>query len=163
MNNQLLQATSENPVPAACYVRNAERNPELIEAQVRACRAYADAHGLSIADEHVSVDDGASGANFDRPGWQALQRSAAAGDPAFACVIVTEPSRVSRSADPNAHPTTLAEGRVAIRYVTGTDLTERPAVIPDQLLRAVERRRPASAPRHRGSGSAAGRDQNRKG
>lgn len=119
MNDQLLQATSENPVPAACYARNAERNPGRIEAQVRACRAYAEAHGMTVADEHVFVDDGASGANFDRPGWQALQRSAAAGDPPFACVIVTEPSRVSRSVDPNAHPTTLAEGRVSIRYVKG--------------------------------------------
>jgi hypothetical protein len=163
MNDQLLQATSENPVPAACYARNAERNPERIEAQVRACRAYAEAHGLSIADEHVFVDDGASGANFDRPGWQALQRSAAAGDPPFACVIVTEPTRVSRSADLSACPTSLPEGRVAIRYVTGTELTERPAVIPDELLRTVERRRPASAPRRRGSGSAAVKDQNRNG
>jgi DNA invertase Pin-like site-specific DNA recombinase len=119
MNDQLLQTTSENLVPAACYARNAQLNPESIKAQVRACRAYAEAHGLSIADEHVFVDDGASGANFDRPGWQALQRSGAADDPPFACVIVTEPSRVSRSADPTAHPTTLAEGRVSIRYVTG--------------------------------------------
>jgi hypothetical protein len=118
---------------------------------------------LAIAHEHVFVDDGASGANYDRPGWQALQCSAAAGDPPFAYVIVTEPSRVSRSAEPNAHPTTLAEGRVAIRYVTGTELTERPAVFPDELLRTVERRRPASAPRRQGSGSAAAKDQNRNG
>lgn len=88
------------PIPAACYARHAQPNPVGIAEQIRSCRAWAEANGFVIADEHVFVDDGYSGAHFDRPGWQRLQETALGAAPPFQALIVTDPSRITRAPDP---------------------------------------------------------------
>ncbi|HEV3052507.1 MAG TPA: recombinase family protein [Longimicrobium sp.] len=88
------------PTPAACYARSCATDPDTIAEQIRLCRACAEANGFAIADEHVFVDSGYSGADFDRPGWQRLQEAALGEAPPFQALIVTEPSRITRGPDP---------------------------------------------------------------
>ena len=45
----------------------------------------------SVADEHISRDDGYSGATLKRPGLDRLRDRAAMA--AFACVLITAPDR----------------------------------------------------------------------
>jgi site-specific DNA recombinase len=48
----------------------------------------------SVADEHISRDDGESGATLKRPGLERLRDRAALA--AFACVLLTAPDRCAR-------------------------------------------------------------------
>ena len=67
-----------------------------VARQVEHARAYAARKGWRVLDEHVYVDDGISGAEFERrPGLQRL-RAALRPRPAFAVLIVSEQSRLSR-------------------------------------------------------------------
>ena len=64
--------------------------------QIEHARAYAIRKRWTVADECVYVDDGISGAEFDRrPGLQRL-RAALKPRPTFSILIVSEQSRISR-------------------------------------------------------------------
>lgn len=67
-----------------------------VARQVEHARAYAARKGWIVADEHVYVDDGISGTEFDRrPGLQCL-RAALKPRPRFSVLVVSEQSRLSR-------------------------------------------------------------------
>jgi site-specific DNA recombinase len=67
-----------------------------VARQVDNARAYAAGKGWTVVDEHVFVDDGISGTEFDRrPGLQSL-RAALKPRPRFEVLIVSEQSRLSR-------------------------------------------------------------------
>jgi site-specific DNA recombinase len=67
-----------------------------VARQVEHARAYAARKGWQVLDEHVYVDDGISGAEFERrPGLQRL-RATLRPRPPFAVLIVSEQSRLSR-------------------------------------------------------------------
>lgn len=123
------------PTPAACYARSCATDPDTIAEQIRLCRACAEANGFTVADEHVFVDSGYSGADFDRPGWQRLQEAALGEAPPFQALIVTEPSRITRGPDPgmfdwariqfgNAGVTILIANARATNARIGLDLEE---------------------------------------
>ena len=43
-----------------------------VARQVESARAYATRNGWIVADDHIYIDDGISGAEFDRPGFVRL-------------------------------------------------------------------------------------------
>jgi site-specific DNA recombinase len=67
-----------------------------VARQVEHARAYVTSKGWAVAEDHVYVDDGISGAEFERrPGLQRL-RAALKPRPSFTVLIVSEQSRLSR-------------------------------------------------------------------
>ena len=89
---------------AAIYARKStEQNGVADEAksvtrQVENARAYAAAKGWTVNEHLVFVDDGVSGAEFERrPGFQRLM-NALAPRPAFQVLVISEESRLGREA-----------------------------------------------------------------
>src|SRR5262245_59132962 len=69
-----------------------------VARQVEHARAYAARKGWHVADQHVYVDDGISGAEFERrPGFVRLI-NALQPRPRFQILIMSEESRLGRAA-----------------------------------------------------------------
>jgi site-specific DNA recombinase len=67
-----------------------------LEQQLRRLRDHVATHPDGhVADEHISRDDGYSGAKLNRPGLDRLRDRAAMA--AFACVLITAPDRLARN------------------------------------------------------------------
>jgi DNA invertase Pin-like site-specific DNA recombinase len=71
--------TTEARMIAALYARrsteqNVSEDAKSVTRQITLARAFAEAHGWIVAEEHVYSDDGISGAEFDdrRPGLARL-------------------------------------------------------------------------------------------
>jgi site-specific DNA recombinase len=79
----------------ACFSSDLQRETS-IDDQLAVARRYAEAHGRTIAAEHVYTDAALSGASLERPGLQALLRAADARPRAFDVLLVDDSSRVSR-------------------------------------------------------------------
>ena len=74
-----------------------------VARQVDHARAYAARKGWSVADEHVYVDDGISGAEFaTRPGFLRLM-NALKPRPPFQALVMSEESRLGREAIETAY------------------------------------------------------------
>src|SRR5262245_43504639 len=74
-----------------------------VARQSEHARAYAARKGWSVADEHVYVDDGISGAEFsNRPGFLRLM-NALKPRPPFQVLIMSEESRLGREAIETAY------------------------------------------------------------
>src|ERR1035437_7803501 len=90
-----------HPMIAAIYARKStEQNgvadeQKSVTRQIDHARAYTISKGWVVADEHVYVDDGISGAEFEnRPGFVRLLKAL---KPAtFTILIVSELSRLGR-------------------------------------------------------------------
>jgi site-specific DNA recombinase len=86
---------------AAIYARkstdqNVADEEKSVTRQVDRARAYASMKGWAVDDAHVYVDDGISGAEFDkRPGYVALMRALTR--PSFQVLILMDQSRLGRS------------------------------------------------------------------
>jgi site-specific DNA recombinase len=65
-----------------------------IESQLAALAAYAADHGVTIAPEHRSIDNGYSGARLDRPGLERLRDAAWRGE--LDQVLILAPDRLAR-------------------------------------------------------------------
>jgi site-specific DNA recombinase len=71
--------------------------------QIEHARAYAKRKGWTVADEHVYVDDGISGAEFaNRPGFLRLM-NALKPRAAFQALIMSEESQLGREAIETAY------------------------------------------------------------
>lgn len=87
---------------AAIYARkstdqNVADEEKSVTRQVERARAYAAAKGWAVDDAHVYVDDGISGAEFEkRPGYVALM-AALTHRPPFQGLILMDQSRLGRS------------------------------------------------------------------
>jgi site-specific DNA recombinase len=69
-----------------------------VTRQIEHARAYAQRKGWTVADEHVYVDDGISGAEFsNRPGFVRLM-NALKPRPPFQVLVMSEESRLGREA-----------------------------------------------------------------
>jgi site-specific DNA recombinase len=74
-----------------------------VARQVEHARAYAARKGWTVADEHVYVDDGISGAEFaNRPGFLRLMNSLKPRPP-FQVLVMSEESRLGREAIETAY------------------------------------------------------------
>ena len=74
-----------------------------VTRQIENAHAYADRHGWTVADEHVFVDDGVSGAEFaKRPGLVRLL-NALTPRPPFDVLVMSEESRLGREAIETAY------------------------------------------------------------
>ncbi len=82
---------------AAIYARYSCENQseKSIEDQVRVCRTYCEAQGITTSDRLIFVDEALSGSLTVRPALQALER--AAENKEFDVVVVDDLSRLSRS------------------------------------------------------------------
>jgi DNA invertase Pin-like site-specific DNA recombinase len=94
---------------AAVYARKSTEQTGVVDEQksvtrqIQHARAYASSKGWNIADQHVYVDDGISGAEFaNRPGFLRLMNSLKP-RPAFDVLIMSEESRLGREAIETAY------------------------------------------------------------
>ena len=71
-----------------------QEREQTIESQVPVLRAWVEAHGHSVRDEHVFQDQGYSGARLDRPGLDRLRDTVQDGD--VRAVVVLSPDRLAR-------------------------------------------------------------------
>jgi site-specific DNA recombinase len=120
-------------VNAAIYARKStEQNgrateQKSVERQVALAREFAAARGLSVAADHVFVDDGISGAEFERrPGFMQMMGMLHPRAP-FQVLIVSEQKSIGReSSETNYRIKQLAEAGVEIiEYVHGRSLTPK--------------------------------------
>jgi DNA invertase Pin-like site-specific DNA recombinase len=83
----------------AAYARfSSERqNVRSIEDQLRECRQFAARNGWEVSEGHVYRDEGRTGQNQDRGGFQALLEAAMSKPAPFACILVDDTSRISRN------------------------------------------------------------------
>ena len=84
-------------MPGSRPTKPAPAKSESVERQIAHARAYAARRGWSVADAHVYLDDGISGAEFGdrRPGLARLL-NALRPQPAFQVLIMSEESRLGR-------------------------------------------------------------------
>jgi DNA invertase Pin-like site-specific DNA recombinase len=93
--------TSASMITAIYARKSTEQNgvadeQRSVGRQVEHARAYASRKGWIVADEHVYVDDGVSGAEFaNRPGFLRLM-NAFKPRPAFQVLVMSEESRLGR-------------------------------------------------------------------
>ena len=81
-------------------ITNAEKS---VTRQIEHARTYATRKGWMVADEHVYVDDGISGAEFtNRPGFLRLMNVLKPKSP-FQVLIMSEESRLGREAIETAY------------------------------------------------------------
>ena len=127
---------------AAIYARKSTEQHVADEAksvtrQVDNARAFALARGWTVPDEHVYVDDGISGAEFERrPGFQRML--ALLPDPPFSILIVSEQKSIGREASETAYTIKrLAEAGVEIfEYTHGRSLIPRNAI--DKVVSGIQ-------------------------
>jgi len=94
---------------AAIYTRKSTEQNDVAEdaksvtRQVEHAHAYAERKGWTVAEEHIYVDDGISGAEFvARPGFVRLM-NALKPKPSFHVLIMSEESRLGREAIETAY------------------------------------------------------------
>ena len=99
---------SASPMHAAIYARKSTDQKGVADAeksvtrQIEHATAYAHRKGWTVAEEHVYVDDGISGAEFaNRPGFLRLMN--ALKPPPFQALIMSEESRLGREAIETAY------------------------------------------------------------
>jgi DNA invertase Pin-like site-specific DNA recombinase len=120
-----------HPMIAAIYARksteqNVADDAKSVRRQVDSARAFADAKGWTVEDAHVYVDDGISGAEFERrPGFMRMMSTLPR--PPFQVLIVSEQKSIGREAfETNYVIKQLAQAGVEIfEYVHGASLTPK--------------------------------------
>jgi len=112
----------------AIYARKSTDEPDKHEhnksttRQIDHARKFIEGKGWTAAEEHIYLDDGISGAEFqNRPGFQAL--IAALKPKAFDAIVCSEPSRLGRHATYTAyHILQIVDAGVRIfYYLTGEE------------------------------------------
>ncbi len=112
----------------AIYGRKSSDEPDKHEhnksttRQIDHARKFIEGKGWTVAEEHIYLDDGISGAEFqNRPGFQAL--IAALKPKAFDAIVCSEPSRLGRHATYTAyHILQIVDAGVRIfYYLTGEE------------------------------------------
>lgn len=116
---------------AAIYARKSTEqhgvadDQKSVARQVEQARAYAASRGWTVADEHVYIDDGISGAEFaGRPGFLRLM-NALKPEPPFEALIMSEESRLGREQIEVSYAlkTLITAGVRVFCYLTDTERT----------------------------------------
>jgi DNA invertase Pin-like site-specific DNA recombinase len=160
---------------AAVYARKSnddnDKNEEnkSVTRQVDRAKAYAVAKGWTVDPAHVFVDDGISGADFEkRHDFHRLQEAAARG--AFEVLVASEPSRLGRSGLADVlRLTDIIEGGVRVFYYLDDkeekcdtfegelNLMMQGAFAKQERLRAAQRSRDSCARKAEAGYNAGGR------
>ena len=74
-----------------------------VARQIEHARAFATAKGWAVNDEHIYVDDGISGAEFERRPAFLRMMNALKPRPAFDAIVMSEESRLGREAIETAY------------------------------------------------------------
>ncbi len=75
-----------------------------VARQIESARTYAEAHGWTVAEAYIYVDDGISGAEFERrPAFQRLMAAVAAAPAPFQVLVMSEESRLGRESIETAY------------------------------------------------------------
>ena len=127
---------------AAIYARKSTdqhvaADAKSVQRQIDNARAFATKQAWTVSDEHVFVDDGISGAEFDRrPALQKLLRVIKLRQ--FAMLIVSEQKSLGREMSETAYliKTLAKAGVTVVEYVHGRSLTPRTSI--DKLLSSVQ-------------------------
>ena len=109
---------------AAIYARKSTEqagvsdDQKSVARQIEHARRYAEAKGWRVADEHVYVDDGISGAEFaNRPGFVRLMNAVGPGRHGFDVLVMSEESRLGRESIETAYALKqLITGRVRVFF-----------------------------------------------
>src|SRR5262245_35242882 len=120
---------------AAIYARkstdqNVADEEKSVARQVARGRAYAEAKGWRVADEHVYVDDGISGADFVRRDGYVRLMNALKLRPPFQVLVMMEQSRLGRSQDemPYALRRITDAGVRVFCYLTDSEIKRATAI-----------------------------------
>src|SRR5919199_3873787 len=93
----LSRPTGSCLMQVAIYTRvstERQEREQTIESQLAVLRAWVEAHGHTVRDEHIYQDQGYSGARLDRPGLDRLRDTVQDGD--IRAVVVLSPDRLAR-------------------------------------------------------------------
>ena len=132
-----------DPMTAAIYARKStEENGKAEEAksvtrQIDAGRAFAKVKGWTVADAHVFVDDGISGAEFEkRPGFMAMLDAAKRRE--FRVLVVSEPKTLGRETveTPYWVKKLSQAGVEVVEYGHGRSLTPKTSL--DKIIGSVQ-------------------------
>jgi site-specific DNA recombinase len=92
------------PILAAIYARKSTEQTDRpdeeksVTRQVERAQAYAASKGWIVAPDHIFIDDGVSGAEFQRrPGYLALMNALSVRRPPFEILVLMDQSRLGRS------------------------------------------------------------------
>lgn len=127
---------------AAIYARKSTEqavsdDQRSVARQVERCRAFAQDRGWTVDESHVYVDDGISGAEFERrPGFLRLMNALSPRAP-FGVLIMSEESRLGREAIETAYALKqlITAGVRVFFYLDGRERTIETAT--DKLLMSV--------------------------
>jgi site-specific DNA recombinase len=109
-----------------------------VSRQIDHARAYALKKGWTIADDHIYVDDGISGAEFaNRPGFVRLMNAVAAKPRPFDVLVMSEESRLGREQIETSYATKkiVTAGIRVFFYLT--DCERKLETPTDKLLMSV--------------------------
>lgn len=109
-----------------------------VARQVEHARAFAVGRGWTVDDAHVYIDDGISGAEFERrPAFLRMMNAAKPPRPPFQALVMAEESRLGREAIETAYATKqlLTAGVRVFFYLDGRERTLGSAT--DKLLLSV--------------------------
>ncbi|GHV45336.1 recombinase RecD [Synergistales bacterium] len=113
---------------AAIYARYSSHNQreESIDAQIRACRAYAEHKGLQIVE--IYTDSAKSGTNADREEFQRMLKES--GEKRFKNLVIHKFDRFSR----DKYDTVTAKRKLKINGVTILSVTENLDSSPESVI-----------------------------
>lgn len=116
------QGAAPCAIPAAIYLRlsaadGLDAESDSIQNQRAFLQGWAQGHGFAIADEFV--DDGHTGTDFDRPGFQAL--TAHLLDGSVRCVITKDLSRLGRNYAETGRYLEEVFPRLGVRFIAVND------------------------------------------
>lgn len=131
-------------IRAAIYARRSKAQNDRVDEdksvnqQVALAREFAEARGWQVAPAHIFIDDGISGAEFDkRPGLQRLLQAAQSPRPPFSMLVVSERKSIGRETDETGFTIKqLANADIKVWTYTGRCLT--PTTWLDKMVAAVE-------------------------
>jgi DNA invertase Pin-like site-specific DNA recombinase len=136
-----MEKTSPNRIAAIYARKSTEQNvadeAKSVTRQIENARAFAASRGWTVADAHVYVDDGISGAEFEkRPGFMRMMGTLPR--PPFGVVVVSERKTIGREMSQTSYAIKqLAEAGVEIfEYMHGKSLTPRNAM--DKVVGALQ-------------------------
>ncbi len=99
MKNQIARYTSPGDATLTVFAKTGKKALS-VTRQVELAREFASSKGWQVSEDHIYVDHGFSGAEFEkRPGLQRLLAAAQSSRPPFSMLVVSERKSIGRETD----------------------------------------------------------------